>query len=616
MGKLRDLNTWFFVLCGGFFLLAAIRAFTIPLSHDEAATFFLYVQNNNYMPFYAFIYTNNHVLNSALTQFVYSLLGSHPFVLRLPSLLSLLVLMYGVWRMSNLFQSKGIKVLLLVLLLMMPGLFDFFSLSRGYSYSLAFFTLAITFFLEWKTTNSMKQLIGWMLCLQLAIAANLIFVTVTAVFLGLVVAIQFHNKELFKAKNILLHFLNGGLFLYWVAVSFLYRTAGVLDYGVGENYWKVTFQSLIWLLTGSEQWLVQALFLFVFMVLLVKVFVTIFQKGFKLAWQAPQVVLFILFLALLLAFKLQKLFLNVNYPEDRTGLFFYLLFAITFAFFIDSLPTKSKKMVGSMVVICLVFVFFSSLSIHNFTNYLYHTIPNKMYERLLVEQKGAEPFTIGGHRVREMDFAFLNYRHNAALNPMDEREEMQMNCDYYLANLDEAPCYDQFYKGIDTDFVWNRVLLKRKEPIKRELVYAKRQPTTFQNNSEFNEFWITRDTTLGKQPFEVRVRLTFDSVAAPLKASLVFSADDSTGTTFYRRILLNWLGDQLSGKTHTLILTGANFPTNITKAVVYLWNTEKKRLKVTLNEITIYRLHGKGVTYTVPLDYYVRLEAITKRVRL
>ena len=598
------------------FIIAAIRAYLIPLSHDEAATFFLYVQNNNYMPFYAFIYTNNHVLNSALTQCVYSLLGSHPFVLRLPSLLSLVVLIYGVWRIGKHLTNERSQFLLLLCLLLMPGAFDFFSLSRGYSYSMAFFTLGIGFFLDWRRLRLNRQLMLFMLCLQLAMAANLIFVTVAAVFLSIVVLLQIRQRDFFRLQNMVVHAVNAAFFSYWVAVSFLYRTAGVLDYGVGENYWKVTFKSLIWLLTGSESMLVQGVFIAITCMVVLHSLYWLFRHGWRSALNEPTVVLCGCFALLILAFKLQKLVLEVNYPEDRTGLFFFTLLSVLFVFVLDKLPQRAMQALTFTTALTLAVLFVMRVSFFDFTNYLYHTLPNHLYEQLIAEQKGEPLYTVGGHRVREMDYAFLNYRHGAALNPMDEREEMQMNCDYYIANLDEAPCYDPFYSGIDTDYVWNRVLLKRKSKLERELIVDNQATTQINNAAEFNEFWIQRDTAMGTLPFEAHVQLTFDSVPVPFKGSLVFSAEDSSGTVFYRRILLNWLGDQLSGKTKTLILTGANLPAYTTKAVVYLWNTNKLPIKCTIHNIKIYRLHGKGVDYTIPAAYYTQLEAITKRPRL
>src|SRR5687767_3192372 len=80
------------------FLTILLRAYYVPFTHDEASTFFFYVQTDNYMPYKAHAYTNNHVLNSFLAAQCYKMWGASPFVLRLPNILSFMVLVYGVYR--------------------------------------------------------------------------------------------------------------------------------------------------------------------------------------------------------------------------------------------------------------------------------------------------------------------------------------------------------------------------------------------------------------------------------------------------------------------------------------------------------------------------------------
>ena len=68
----------------------------------------------------------------------------------------------------------------------------------------------------------------------------------------------------------------------------------------------------------------------------------------------------------------------------------------------------------------------------------------KFFDYLKNEQlKSTELYTVGGHSLREMNYAFLNYRGNTILNPMDNSDEMQMNCDYYLGTKIEGPCGSQ-----------------------------------------------------------------------------------------------------------------------------------------------------------------------------
>ena len=54
-------NRFFWITCLTIFIFIVLRAFFIPFSHDEAATFFFYIQSGNYLPYKAHVYTNNHM---------------------------------------------------------------------------------------------------------------------------------------------------------------------------------------------------------------------------------------------------------------------------------------------------------------------------------------------------------------------------------------------------------------------------------------------------------------------------------------------------------------------------------------------------------------------------
>src|ERR1700747_238843 len=93
-----NFNKLFWLVSGIVFVLIALRAFFIPFSHDEAATFFFYIQSDDYLPYQAHVYTNNHVLNSALANLCYHIAGSHRFILRLPNIFAFALLCLGVFK--------------------------------------------------------------------------------------------------------------------------------------------------------------------------------------------------------------------------------------------------------------------------------------------------------------------------------------------------------------------------------------------------------------------------------------------------------------------------------------------------------------------------------------
>lgn len=87
------------------------------------------------------------------------------------------------------------------------------------------------------------------------------------------------------------------------------------------------------------------------------------------------------------------------------------------------------------------------------------------------EQKKSEKHkTIGGYRLHELFYRFINYRHVGVLNQADPTEVIQINCDYYLATKQEEKYFKPYYDIIDKVPDWGLVILKRKEKIMRNKI--------------------------------------------------------------------------------------------------------------------------------------------------
>lgn len=109
----KKFNKFYWMLSSIIFIIVSLRAFLLPFSHDEAATFFFYIQSDNYLPYSAHVYTNNHVLNSALANICFHIFGSHRFFLRLPNILSFIVMCYGIYKLFKYLKNNSSKLILI-----------------------------------------------------------------------------------------------------------------------------------------------------------------------------------------------------------------------------------------------------------------------------------------------------------------------------------------------------------------------------------------------------------------------------------------------------------------------------------------------------------------------
>ncbi len=138
------------------FAYLCLRAYYIPITHDEASTFLVYVTqplSNTFLgipPLAA-----NHILHTLLVKCSAYLFGNEVFFLRLPVLLSYLLYFFFSLLLLQRLTSKPFWIFVgLSSLHFHPYLLEFFALSRGYGLSIALMMASIyyvfVYFQEWR----------------------------------------------------------------------------------------------------------------------------------------------------------------------------------------------------------------------------------------------------------------------------------------------------------------------------------------------------------------------------------------------------------------------------------------------------------------------------------
>jgi len=591
------------------FFVVALRSYLVPFNHDETATFFYFIQSGKYMPFHSAIDANNHVLNSLLGNVCFHLFGSSPFSLRIPNLIALIILMLANYKISKFLNQFGSKVLLMAGLLLSFHWLSFFSACRGYGLSMALLMMGIAFIIDYiNNTENKSAFIFSIVFWQLAISANLILIIVVLLLSGITFIIQIINKKLINPLVIGTWFLHFAVIFYWLSFSFYLQENGALYYGEGTDYWDVTFASLIQLLVGNYnvfiKWTVLTIIIsiiFAWFFLLKK---DLLNAKIQLKRPSFSILFFVILSALVLGFYLMNKILGVNYPEDRTGLFFYIFFVLLLSFTLDKFSVKLNAIIGFIITVLFFVHFLVNLNFRKHSLNVYETMPEHFYTTLLNEQKKSEGLiTIGGHRVRELFYGFINYRHGGLLNPADPTEVMQMNCDYYIATKQEEKYFKPYYDIIDTEPDWGFVILKRKEKIKRNKVLELNNVYIKKNKNEFIEIYRHTDTVFANtNPLIAEINFNIEKFPIPVNAWLVLQVNDSLDQTIYfKRYPLQWTADDLNGKQNLSysLITG-NLPSKSKKIVFFIWNIEQKPISMKVNSLKIYQIEGKGVEYEAP----------------
>jgi hypothetical protein len=232
-------------------------------------------------------------------------------------------------------------------------------------------------------------------------------------------------------------------------------------------------------------------------------------------------------------------------------------------------------------------------------------MPERFYTRLLQEQKSSpERITIGGQSFSELVYNFMNYRHSGALNINDAwADSMHMTCDYAIAWKREEPYYKPYYDEMDLDKDWGMVLLKRKEKIKRTLLMSLDSLKLIEGSGEYYNLLELKDTAFASpNPLLAEISLGDVQAEMPLQAWLVMEIDSAEGKAAdYRRVPMNWIRYDWTGlPEQKLDLVGGRIPHKIHRLVCYVWNLEKKKIKIRINSLKLYRLDGNGVNILAP----------------
>jgi hypothetical protein len=558
------------------------------------------VQSEKFIPFQSHIDANGHFLNSFLAWVSYKLFGSSYFVLRLPCIFAFIVLCIGIYKINTkLLTSILPKVVLTSAFILSFNILNFYSLARGYGLSISFLILSLYYYFSYLKKFSYTDFFKFILFSQIALSANLTLVFTLLTTTGIAILFQLNKKLFFNPKNIFLLFAHFALIFFWVKYAFYLQENGALYYGgSGEGYWKVTFVSLIDTVFDANV-LTPIIVLVMFLVLLA-IWCYRMAKG-KLAFimESPFAISFFALFTLILAFYLLNKFFGVNYPEDRTGIFFYILFIFSMVFLIDENTLGKAAYIFTLFPAFFCMHFLMNINFGKHAWKFYEAMPRDFYNILSEEQKKqSEPISVGGHRVLEFFYTFYNYNSSTKLSHMSPPEFMTMNSDYYVTWKKDKPWYEKYYDELKVAKYWDMVLLKRKSKIERKLIHEIGEKE-LNGAEEFYPFFEKTDTTFqSRNSIMAEFDITIIEAPKPFNAWLVLEVDTAGGNNaYFRRTPFNWVKYDWNGTEHykTCIVTD-NIPLTKCRLVTFLWNIDKKPIKAKLHSLKLYTLEGEGVT--------------------
>jgi hypothetical protein len=407
------------------------RAVHQAVTVDEATTYNRFV-SGPWNKIFGRYDANNHILSSLLIKITVTFGGLSPFKLRLPSLIAGFFLTIGVFWLLEQVESRTFRWTAFALFCLYPMLLDFSIAARGYSISLAFFVWALYF-----TGKQRYRLAG--ILLGFSIGANLATLfPILALF-----CIVFFIEE---NKKFILNLVAPALLI-----------GGPID---GHSLWKAHRDDFY---IGYPE-LREAVISFVSTSLHANQFHTgILGEGdaatrialfglplFGLLAAAitrerrrliPLLIIFITLIGLISA----RWLFGLNYPADRTCLYFVILLAVAWAIAGDLLKTPWLRALWLVPGILLLIQFSTQVQTRYFQFWSWEADNQEIAD--LIQQgsigKPANSMRISTTWIHQPSLEFYRrYLHIAALQPVERLEPTPLSgFDFYVlsgADLDRV----------------------------------------------------------------------------------------------------------------------------------------------------------------------------------
>jgi hypothetical protein len=548
---------------------------------------------------------NNHVLNSLISRFIYMVFGCSPLVLRLANLLFVPVYCFYAYKIADTLKNKYLALLFWLCLLFIHSIVEFLALSRGYGMSFALLLGSLYYLINvMKSGKSIDYLLS-LLFLAGGIAANLSLMATGLIILGLLmINIFIVNKTSITSTRFKLGILLiAGVIplIYLTVYSFRLQKAGALYYGQNYSFWGQSVNTLLKALF-DYQGLFLRLVIGVYFVMILIMLICFVAKHFSFTIFRQKVLVFpALLLGNIAAVLLLNYCFNVNFPEDRSGFYFYYFFIGSIFFLVDkSAETNTYSRIGwiaiPLILIPLHFVYSTNLT--HVTVYKEDRIPSRFYKEIREKSESMpELATLGCYHTRMLILAFQNYLEKGNVGISYVNNYPSLIPDFQVLDTSDLPGWNLYYNAIDYDKVSGYHLLERKQKLHRQTISEVRNITTngYDNNEYFNLVGGSVDTLIQKSLY-FEYDMDIKSPAEPFVAWIVVSVSDSANNNVaYENIPLNWIKPAWNERSKHFyngqLLT--KIPATSKTILTYIWNINKVPFSITNATITIKQLEAE-----------------------
>lgn len=563
------------------FIYLLLRAHFVEPLHDEVATFFHYIETGLFWGNSALLDANNHLLNSFLSHKLFLWFGPNFFFLRLPNVLAFIVYFWALYQLVEPIKKPIQKAVLLLSLVGIPFILDYFSYTRGYGISLAFFLGALVHIIRFTKSFSFFSVCIAYTMLIIAVYANLTYLVSCILAIGFISIIQIlHLKNRNWSKQMAILGLHSILILSILPAIYFaekLRKAGALYYGSLDGFWEVTGKTLteytLFFDNSSFKWVL----LFIGFSLLSSLFILWYRKGTRLFFEQSEIVIAWFFFGHVGAILFLAYFRDVNYPEDRVGMYLIPLSILIFA-----LVLNNWKVAASGIYVLLIFPLLFCKKI-NLTTSVFSPqdrMSNSFYKDVF--QLTNKKSTISVYPLMRLSWAWQcrkeNIKNNVSgLKSFNTAADIILTREILKHKKKDLIHYSLFAHDKNSGYL----AYKRKKPfVKKILLDSLFQiKETESEYISFGNFFIPDSLRNRKMQIHVEGKVT--TSAAFTNANMVYSTfDKDMNAVVYE----NW-GERWSHGLEKTYFLNFNYPIDNfeeqeQEVRVYIWNINKEKIAI------------------------------------
>ncbi len=567
-----------------------LRAIYVPPLHDEVATFFHYIEVGDIWSETAVLDANNHLLNSYLSRFMYLLFGEDFFFLRLPNIFAFFLYFWSVAHLLKGLNHRNNYIIGLIALNTVPFILEYFALTRGYGMGIAFFVSSIALLIHWLKNQNTGTLFACLFAGWLSVLSNLIFINSFALLIFAVIVFMIVHRFHFTLKKALFHIgslLLVGLITYpLIEFGLQLKNSGALYYGSLNGFWEVTGKSLAQLVLFAEGPIVKWGIITALLVIITESFVRLLELKWRyFLHNYCTIIVFFLVGNIIITWLLAKLF-QVNYPEDRAGIYFVILFLLAAIYTIDRIKWKYSGLVFLFFPITLLFVINISRTVITPDQQLSREFYQKIRDHVDPTHSSLQVYTTQHliwayyERAKVNKILALNQR---ALSPI--HDVVVTRPPFYTSERDTS------FTVVARDSQTTNYLLTQKKAHHGNQLFENETSLPW-NANEFNEVFSssTVDSLSAENVlFQIRGSIEIDSTYSDI--AIVFSGkDEESNQVHYSSYPLRWYFGARNLSFDFTLNHPITFKEDIHSMKIYIWNPRHRSFTMRNSKLEIFEL--------------------------